>query len=442
MTADQVKYLKEQLNADNGKGKPIANSVFYDLDNGMAFRNNGDFVIFDDTNELIHCIAANRNNYIKQESPYCMYSASYEMLQFTEANLTLEGLKTLLNGMLTGITTDAQKNQIIKWAEALPVNPISTVVSSYHKEPNPVIPQKPLTVITHPDGVSNGYPVNGEKKETPIKTVSADKAVESIADAKDNSSTYINGSDPITDVLDLKANNYTIAAKGLPITNAVSVSGNGVTMKGFDLTNENLEGEYKEAHILTITGDDFTMENCRIADAGVKTRTGISSNAEVMTIKNCVFDGDGKIYNMFESAYGSAKCKDILFENCTFKEGASNHNFVSFYEFVDGATITFNKCSFSCGPNTNAIRLSNLKNTRATVNIIDCKYETKALNEYAGVVLLQDSSSDKSQDMSLITINFVNLTDFSGKQYIKNGKGKECLWYTYNSDDEPVVTIS
>ena len=33
MTVDQVKYLKEQLNADNGEGKPIANSVFYDLDN-------------------------------------------------------------------------------------------------------------------------------------------------------------------------------------------------------------------------------------------------------------------------------------------------------------------------------------------------------------------------------------------------------------------------
>ena len=135
MTADQVKYLKEQLNKDNGEGKPVANSVFYDFDNNMAFRNGNDFVIFDDANELVHCIAANQNAYVKNQSPFCMYSAGYDQLQFTEANLDLEGLTYILENMLSGLIDDNQKAMIQRWAQDLPVNPISTVLSSYHKEP-------------------------------------------------------------------------------------------------------------------------------------------------------------------------------------------------------------------------------------------------------------------------------------------------------------------
>ena len=115
MTADQVKYLKEQLNKDNGEGKTTATSVFYDFDNGMAFRNNNEFVIFDDTNELIHCIAANRNTRTKDETAYCMYSAAYEQLQFTEANLTLEGLQAILDNMLSSLITEEAKTALIQW---------------------------------------------------------------------------------------------------------------------------------------------------------------------------------------------------------------------------------------------------------------------------------------------------------------------------------------
>lgn len=444
MTVDQVKYLKEQLNADNGEGKPIANSVFYDLDNGMAFRNNGDFVIFDDTNELIHCIAANRNNNVKHESPYCMYSAGYEMLQFTEANLTLSGLKTLLNGMLSGIATDDQKKQIIKWAEALPVNPISTVVSSYHKDPNPMIPQKPLTVVTRPDGVHNGYPVVGEGGSQPIKAMTSSKFVESISKLSEGTSIHISGSDAIDSAVTIAANNCTISGKDLPVTAAIVVDGEGVTLKGMDITNANLEGETNKAHMLTINGDNFTLDGCTISDDGeTSTRNAVSCKSEVLLVKDCVFDGNEKVYNTFEMAYNQSKCKDIVFENCVFKEGAATNNFTSFYDFVDGATITFDSCIFSMGENTNAIRLSNINNNHATLNINDCKFETKNVGEYSGLILLQDSSSDKSQDMSLITININNLTNLAGtKKYMENGTGANRIWYTYGADDEPVVKFA
>ena len=447
MTADQVKYLKEQLNKDNGEGKPVANSVFYDFDNNMAFRNGFDFVIFDDANELVHCIAANQNARVKDQSPYCMYSASYEQLQYTEANLDLDGLNHVLANMLKDLVTDDQAAMIKKWALDLPVNPISTVLSSYHKEPNPTIPYRPVTVVTRPDGVSQGYPVTGATEEQPIKAVSADKAVDSIGSLTDGANVVISSKDDtaITEPLTVAANNVTITGKDLPVTGDVKVEGDGVTLKGISFSNDNVTGDYKGSHMLSITGDNATLSGCTFKDDGTasKTRTAITSTAETMLIEDCVFDGAGGIYNAFESTYNVGVVSNMIIRNCTFKKEAASNNFVSLYKFVDGATVLFENCIFEQGNNSNALRLSNLDNTHVTVTFKDCKFSTENTGEYAGLVLLQDPSSDKSEDFSLITINFINLTNMEGKVYKdNNGTGADKIWYTYNTETEPVVNFA
>lgn len=447
MTADQVKYLKEQLNKDNGEGKPVANSVFYDFDNNMAFRNGNDFVIFDDTNELVHCIAANQNAYVKNQSPFCMYSAGYDQLQFTEANLDLEGLTYILENMLSGLIDDNQKAMIQRWAQDLPVNPISTVLSSYHKEPNPKVPYRPVTVVTRPDGVSQGYPVTGTPEEQPIKATTAEKASDTISTLTDGASVVISSKDgaSIDEAITVAANNVTITGSDLPVTGDVKVEGDGVTLKGISFSNENVTGDYQGSHMLSITGDNATLSGCTFKDDGTasKTRTAITSTAETMLIEDCVFDGAGGIYNAFESTYNVGVVSNMIIRNCTFKKEAASNNFVSLYKFVDGATVLFENCIFEQGNNTNALRLSNLDNTHVTVTFKDCKFSTENTGEYAGLVLLQDPSSDKSEDFSLITINFINLTNMEGKVYKdNNGTGADKIWYTYNTDTEPVVNFS
>ena len=445
MTAEQVKYLREQLAKDTGEGKAVATSMFYDFDNGMAFRTSNDFIIFDEEHELVHCIAANRNNYVKDETPYCMYTAGFEQLQYTEANLTLDGLKTVVETTFADMLDETQKKQIIDWALSLPVNPISVVVSSYHREANPDVNYKPLTVVSRPDGVHNGYPVTNLPKEPPIKTTNAAKATESISALDEGATLSISGTTPIEEPLTISTDNVTIIGKDLPIDNSTTITGENVTMKGITFSNTKLTSGDKASHILNINGENFTMENCLVTnDSSVTTRNAISATAKCFTVKDCTFDGDLGVYNCIESAYNVAQCEKIRFENCVFKPGAATNNFVSLYDFVDGAEIVFDNCTFNCGPNTNAVRFSNLKNTHANVLFNNCKYGTVADGDYlyAGMLLFQDSSSDKSQDMSLISVKFVNLSTLDGKLIKENGTGVNRIWYTYNTDTVPNIVFA
>lgn len=146
MTKEQLKLLESKLNKDNGNGRTLALSTQYDLDNGMTFRNNNDFVILDDSNELIYCIAANRQSNIKDEAPYTIISAPYEMLQFTEHNLDLDGLKDALDDLFGSLLKGDQKKIILNWAENLPVHPKNPNVGlDYYKKKAPQITQKPVT---------------------------------------------------------------------------------------------------------------------------------------------------------------------------------------------------------------------------------------------------------------------------------------------------------
>lgn len=146
MTKEQLKFLESKLNKDNGKGRTLALSTQYDLDNNVTFRNNNDFVIFDDDHELIYCIAANRQSNVKDEAPYTVITSPYEFLQYTEHNLDLDGLKEALDDLFAPMLKGDQKKIILNWAENLPVHPKNPNVGmDYYKKKAPHIPQKPIT---------------------------------------------------------------------------------------------------------------------------------------------------------------------------------------------------------------------------------------------------------------------------------------------------------
>lgn len=163
MTSEQIKFLESKLNKDNGKGRTVALSTFYDFDNNVCFRNNNDFVVFDDVNELIHCIAANRHPNVKDEAPYALISAPYEMLQYTEYNLDKDGLKTALDDVFSGILNDEAKKLILNWADHLPVHPISPNTGmNYFKTTAPEIPQRPINSET--DNTEAASPKDPDKE--------------------------------------------------------------------------------------------------------------------------------------------------------------------------------------------------------------------------------------------------------------------------------------
>lgn len=448
MTAEQIKLLRSQLNRDNGNGKPVANSVFYDMDNGMAFRNSHDFVIFDDASELIHCISANRNATIKDETPYSMISTSYEHLQFIEANLTKDGLFTILEDIIGGLVSEANMTMIKNWADNLPVHPISRFVGNYHHDPNPQVPQMPTTPTTREDGAFTGYPVkNGKPQEKPIISMIYSSGV--IPTIEAGSSVILTGTS-IQETAVLDKDDVTLIGSRMSVEQGMNVSGNGITLSGFNFTTEDMA---KDEKLLDVAGDNFTMQNCMFTNSrDVTTRNPVAVKAKTMLIEDCVFDGEGGVYNCIESVYNQATCKDITFRNCTFMPGAASNNFVSLYKFEDGAVITFDNCTFVCNKDTNPIRISNIGSNTATINIINCKYKSIGWATYSGLILFQDSTGD--QDMSKITVNIRNLTTTDGAALIKNNgpvtdvdkyptlDATNRIWYTYNCTSMPVVNIS
>ena len=185
--------------------------------------------------------------------------------------------------------------------------------------------------------------------------------------------------------------------------------------------------------------------DCTFKDDGTenKTRTAVSADSANLVIENCVFDGAGGIYNAFESSYNVATIESLVIRNCVFKKEAASNNFISMYKFVDGATVLIENCTFEQGDNTNSIRFSNLDNTHVTVTIKDCKFSSENVT-WPGFILFQDPTTDKTEDMSLITVNIINLTNMDGSKVYKDneGTGVDKIWYTYNTETEPVVNFA
>ena len=161
MNKSQVAFLK-QLNQNKGDGTPAASSVHYMFEQNLTLRNENDYVFFDDTHELVHAICANADSTTKQGCPFSLFSFDYNQLIGTQSNLTIDDLKYLLNGMLSGYLTSAQKDTILNWANNLPVNPISTVIGNYIKKAEVKVEQKPIKPENYvrSDGkTSPSYPV-------------------------------------------------------------------------------------------------------------------------------------------------------------------------------------------------------------------------------------------------------------------------------------------
>ena len=457
MTLEQIKYLREQLNKpiSEDSSLPVANSVGYYLDNNVAFRNVGDFVIFDDEKEMIHCISANRHQFIKNESPFAIMSSSYEHLQFTEANLTLEGLTKALDEMFASLITEDQRKQIDRWAQNLPCKPLNPVKATYFKEENPRIPNKPVTVITRPDGVHHGYPVvNAGATSSVVKTTPAAKAAESIEKMEDGANLFISGEAALIDQ-NVTASNITITGTGTNSEGTMTVTGDNVVLKGISFTHDaNVE---KNENILKLNGENAVVEGCKFVGTA-ECSVGINGISDSVTFEDCYFDGAYGIYNGINLASNSKNgtseaLKFVKFVNCEFTKDFSNNNCVNMYGMADDAQVIFDNCTFEAGINTNPIRFGNETNGKnVTVTIKNCKYtKYEEHGEYDGLILFQDHTktavkeeTGECQDFSTWTVNIINLIGVDGTKVTENGTGINRIYYCYgvNEGMEPVVNFS
>ena len=125
-------------------------------------------------------------------------------------------------------------------------------------------------------------------------------------------------------------------------------------------------------------------------------------------------------YNAVEVGLQTAP-KNVIIDGLDFTAPLDN-NAILIFQHQDDAVITISNCHFA--DVSNAVRISNKLNKRATVNIINCtvdKWDTRP--EWTGFLIMQDYSSGSQEAEeannlfapSKLTINFINVVGPDGK---------------------------
>ena len=162
MTADQVSMLRDFHLKDDGTGQPLAGSLAAVFNNELAFVNSKDYVVYDDANELVHCIKPNTEGPIEQARwPFRFMTGYYGNLQYMEAFYDMANFEKAVKGLLTdkGLITKEQEAMIMTWASGIQNH---TIVP---KQPGPyfkdtVLPvgQAPTPEV-RPDGIFHASPI-------------------------------------------------------------------------------------------------------------------------------------------------------------------------------------------------------------------------------------------------------------------------------------------
>ena len=112
----------------------------------------------------------------------------------------------------------------------------------------------------------------------------------------------------------------------------------------------------------------------------------VMSNDHV-TVKNCTFSQSG--YNGIQFGVNGTKPKSITIENCVIDGNMTNNTF-NVYGHEDGCVITLNNVHFK-GAASNCLRFGNAENTKATINVINCKFDRwESDSPWQGCICLQD----------------------------------------------------
>ena len=163
MTTDQVKKIRDFNSKDDGTGHRLAGAIVVYYDNEVRFNDACDYVIYDDSNELVHTIRPNTENPVEQARfPYRITTGMYDHIQYMEALYTMANFQKAVQGLLvdTGLINEAQKEHIMKWAVGIQ-NHISIP-----KQPGPYFKDTILPIGSTPvpeirdDGLHHAAPTN------------------------------------------------------------------------------------------------------------------------------------------------------------------------------------------------------------------------------------------------------------------------------------------
>ena len=132
MNVEQMKlfreiYSKEAIRPDTGEKTTNGEYIRFCLDNNIDFVTSKDFVLYDDDNTLVHCIAVNDAVRGKDVFPIKIISADYSMVQYIETVMSkVEFIKFIDSDYLAKLLKGNQAEMLKKFTNSIPTNPIQS----------------------------------------------------------------------------------------------------------------------------------------------------------------------------------------------------------------------------------------------------------------------------------------------------------------------------
>ena len=225
-----------------------------------------------------------------------------------------------------------------------------------------------------------------------------------------------------------------ITAAETPVEDAVSIVAKSIDVKSMNATN---------AVVSMTATNDVTVQSLSLtgdlpkatSNAQVKINT-----SEYVKITKSSFAQTG--YNAVEIGFQTAP-KNVIIDGLDFTAPLSN-NAILIFQHQDDAVITISNCHFA--EVSNAVRISNKLNKRATVNIINCTVDKwDARSEWAGFLIMQDytSGSVEAEETNnlfapdKLTINFINVVGPDGKVIKPTNLAEVCG----TSDENQIIYV-
>lgn len=444
MDAKQIQLLKETHMKETergGKTTTLGAYMRFCLDGGIDFVTSKDMVVFDDANNMLHCVAVNEDGRSQADYPVKVISTDYGIVQQVESIYSQKDFETMLKeGFLNGVVSEDKRNAMLSWSRNIRNQAIQPSRPTPYYSIDPTIVPMGNTSMPRVDNAS------GSKPDVPV--VRSASSAEDITKMIENGilksgDTVVVDSDVVFDEdFIFKGDGITLRSSGATFNGTLTAEGKDIVVEGFnfactnDATNPT---EPKGTYMLKLNGN-ATISGCTFAPAGCY-YNAINSTGDLILSGNNFEGCDSEhIYNLIEfSQKDDQKVKNVEIAYNTFGKGASKNNTISIFQFEDGATVNIlnNVWDYAA----NAVRVSNYsKAVGVTINCVDNEYKETSEDEYAGFLLAQGTPQNK--DMSEITVNFIRLVGPDGKIITENGTGANQVWYTYDTEADPIVRFN
>lgn len=163
MTPEQIKLIRDYSWKDDGTGGHMAGRLAIVFNNEVCFVDTRDYLIFDDKNQLVHCIRANSEDPISQGlCPYRITTGMYANAQYLEGLYTMRNFKTAIKELFldTGLINKEQQEEIMKWANSIRNQPLEQKAPGPYFKDTTLPPAGEYQSQVRNDGIHRAAPTN------------------------------------------------------------------------------------------------------------------------------------------------------------------------------------------------------------------------------------------------------------------------------------------